>query len=77
MGRRRLFTAISGIGRTLIYVEINAGRLVARKVGNKTIILRPDLLAWLDSLPRGLDRQKPWLKKAKQNRHSASHEAAA
>ena len=66
--------AISGIGRTLIYDEIIAGRLVARKVGNKTLILQPDLLAWLDSLPRGLEPEKPWLKEAKQNRRSASHE---
>ena len=43
---------ISGIGRTLIYAEINAGRLIARKVQKRTLILRSDLDAWLTDLPQ-------------------------
>ena len=43
---------ISGIGRTLIYDEINAGRLIARKVRKRTLILRSDLDAWLTNLRR-------------------------
>lgn len=40
-----------GIGRTKLYEAIGSGDLPARKVGNRTIILREDLLAWLSSLP--------------------------
>jgi hypothetical protein len=40
------------IGPTKAYAEINAGRLIARKVGKKTVILEQDLKAWLDALPR-------------------------
>ncbi len=65
---------VSGSGKTKIYAEIRDGRLVARKMGDKTIILRRDLLAWLDALPRGLDQQRPWLEEAKQRRRAASHE---
>lgn len=39
------------IGRTLIYSEIASGRLKARKVGRRTVILDGDLLAWLKALP--------------------------
>jgi hypothetical protein len=39
------------IGRTLIYAEIASGRLKARKVGRRTVILNTDLLAWLKALP--------------------------
>jgi excisionase family DNA binding protein len=41
----------AGIGRTLIYSEIAAGRLRARKVGRRTVILSADLAAWLKALP--------------------------
>lgn len=45
------FCRAYGIGRTKVYEEIGAGRLAARKVGSRTIILREDARAWLDSLP--------------------------
>ncbi len=38
------------VGRTTIYQEIAAGRLIARKVGRRTIILRDDLESWLARL---------------------------
>ena len=41
----------SGLCRTLIYAEIRAGRLRARKCGRRTIILRHDLEAFLQGLP--------------------------
>lgn len=44
-------TQIGKCCRTNIYKAINAGQLVARKNGRKTIILRSDLEAWLTSLP--------------------------
>ena len=53
---------ISGLGRTKIYEEIKAGRLIARKVGDRTIILRTDREAYLSALPRGIDPQPEWLK---------------
>ena len=43
--------AASGIGRTKFYEEIAAGRLKARKVGTRTLVLAPDLAAWLEALP--------------------------
>ncbi len=45
------FSRISGSGRSKIYEEIAAGRLVVRKVGRKTIILHEDAIAWLKALP--------------------------
>ncbi len=39
------------IGRTLAYAEIAAGRLRARKVGRRTIILDDDADAWAQGLP--------------------------
>ena len=39
------------IGRTKAYAEAKAGRLIFRKIGAKTIILRADAEGWLRSLP--------------------------
>jgi hypothetical protein len=47
--------AASGIGRTSIFEEIKAGRLVARKCGRRTLILKHDLALWLDGLPRSAE----------------------
>ncbi|ESX29892.1 MULTISPECIES: helix-turn-helix domain-containing protein [unclassified Mesorhizobium] len=41
----------SGIGRTRIFAAINAGQLVARKFGRRTVILRRDLESFLGELP--------------------------
>ena len=41
----------STVGRTKVYSEIKVGRLKARKVGKRTIILDPDYRAWLAALP--------------------------
>ena len=47
----------AGVGRSTILDEINAGRLRARKAGQRTLILREDLHAWLAALPaRQADR---------------------
>ncbi|THD63774.1 MAG: DNA-binding protein [Bradyrhizobium sp.] len=45
--------AASGVGRT--FEEIKAGRLVARKCGRRTLILKHDLALWLDALPRSVE----------------------
>jgi excisionase family DNA binding protein len=47
----RELSALVGIGRTSLYAEIKAGRLVSRKVGRRTLVLATDLDAWLKSLP--------------------------
>ena len=41
------------VGRTLVYAEIAAGRLLTRKCGRKTLIRVTDAAAWLDALPSG------------------------
>ena len=42
----------TGIGKTTLYEEIAAGRLIARKRGSSTIILTGDLNDYLEALPR-------------------------
>jgi len=42
---------IAGIGRTKIYEAISEGRLKARKLGKRTLVLRTDLQAFLADLP--------------------------
>jgi hypothetical protein len=44
------FGADYGVGKTLTYSEIKAGRLRAVKVGAKTLILHEDSEAWARSL---------------------------
>ena len=39
----------ASLGRTSIYGEISAGRLVTTKIGRRTVILRQHALAWLDA----------------------------
>jgi excisionase family DNA binding protein len=41
-----------GVGRTKAYEEIKLGRLQARKIGRRTVILEDDAEAWLRRLPR-------------------------
>ena len=38
------------VGRSFLYEEINAGRLIARKAGRRTIIRRVDAIRWLRAL---------------------------
>jgi hypothetical protein len=39
-------------GRSKLYEDLAAGRLVARKIGDRTIILHSEYLAYLEALPR-------------------------
>lgn len=48
----RSVAARNGLGVTTIYAEIKSGRLVARKLNTRTLILPDDERAWLDALPR-------------------------
>ncbi len=42
---------MSGVCRTVVYGEIKAGRLKARKLGRRTLILVRDFETWLSTLP--------------------------
>ncbi|WP_299809723.1 helix-turn-helix domain-containing protein [uncultured Roseibium sp.] len=44
---------IVGVSRSKLYDEIQQGRLKTRKVGQRTLILKRDLQAWLNDLPSG------------------------
>jgi hypothetical protein len=48
------FALANSIGRSKVYDEINARRLTARKVGNRTIITDEDETDWLRKLPKVL-----------------------
>jgi hypothetical protein len=43
--------ALGPLGRSKIFTEIRAGRLPARKAGNKTVVMADDYEAYLNSLP--------------------------
>jgi hypothetical protein len=45
------FARKNSISRSQIYEEIAAGRLIARKVGSRTIITREDGASWRRALP--------------------------
>jgi len=46
------FAQAHGISRSQTYVEIGQGRLIARKVGVRTVITAEDAAAWRRNLPR-------------------------
>ena len=46
-----------GIGRSKIYTEIAAGKLIARKIGKKTVFLNKDVENYLENLPQFSGRQ--------------------
>ena len=56
---------LSGTGKTLLYAEIKAGHIVARKIRDRTVVLRPDFDAWLSTLPRGTKPLPDCLKRGK------------
>ena len=45
-------TRIAGVGRSFLYEEIKAGRLIVRKAGRRSLVLAADATAWLASLPK-------------------------
>jgi hypothetical protein len=46
------FAAEHDISRSQVYIEISQGRLVARKVGTRTLITAEDAARWRKSLPQ-------------------------
>lgn len=51
--------ALVGVGRSTLYLEIAAGRLVAKKAGRRTIVCKTDLNDWLAKLPNTAAERKP------------------
>lgn len=43
---------VTGLSRSKIYEEMDAGRLMSRKAGKRRIILHADLVSYLTSLPQ-------------------------
>lgn len=41
----------TGLGRRAFYEEIRSGRLVAKKVGRRTIVSAKAIEAWLERMP--------------------------
>jgi hypothetical protein len=46
------FARRNHIGLTTVYAEINAGRLIARKIGRRTVITIEDAREWRANLPK-------------------------
>lgn len=42
---------LTGLGRTTVFIEIAAGRLPARKIGRRTIVLAHDLNVYISTRP--------------------------
>jgi hypothetical protein len=40
------------ISLTTVYAEIRASRLIAHKIGRRTVVLAEDARAWRDNLPK-------------------------
>lgn len=47
------FCRWAGIGRSLAYKEVEAGRLRIKKVGRRTLVTMDAARAWLANLPDG------------------------
>jgi len=43
--------AVTGLGRSALYLAVRDRKLVARKLGRRTVVRRADLEAFLDALP--------------------------
>ena len=43
---------VGGFGRSKVFQLIADGSLPAKKIGNRTIVLRAELMAFLERLPR-------------------------
>ena len=46
------YAQISGISRARIYILIGEGKIDARKVGRRTLVLAESVQQFIDSLPR-------------------------
>jgi excisionase family DNA binding protein len=48
----------ASMSRSMLYQEIAHGRLIARKLGRRTVILQNDLKAFLGALPRSKPKKE-------------------
>ena len=53
------FAALAGLSRVTVYNEIRSGKLKARKIGRRTVIVSSDARTYLDALPVFVPRQEP------------------
>jgi hypothetical protein len=49
---------MSGLGRTFLYEEIGAQRLIVTKAGRRSIVLHGDMMTWLAKLPKLTPREE-------------------
>jgi hypothetical protein len=45
------FCMAYGVGKSLVFEEISAGKLHTKKAGRRTLILAKDAMAWVEALP--------------------------
>jgi hypothetical protein len=45
------FCLWANIGRSKFYEEVKAGRIKLRKVGKKSVVITPDAISYIQSLP--------------------------
>jgi excisionase family DNA binding protein len=50
--------SLTGLGRDTIYAAIRSGKLIARKLGRRTLITNDDLHQFLTGLPRASDHKQ-------------------
>jgi hypothetical protein len=53
------FAFRNGISRSHAYKEIAAGRLIARKIGTRTVVTREDAAKWRRALPKMSGKDAP------------------
>ncbi|MBL9096083.1 MAG: helix-turn-helix domain-containing protein [Alphaproteobacteria bacterium] len=56
--------ALTGMGRSALYLALRDGRLTGRKAGRRLVILRRDLERFLSDLPPALELRRPLAKSA-------------
>jgi hypothetical protein len=47
------FCEVFAVGKSFTFEQIAADKLLTRKAGRKTLILKTDAEAWLNALPQG------------------------
>jgi excisionase family DNA binding protein len=50
---------LSGVGRSSIYEALKSGNLPGKKLGKSTLILRDDLIRWMQALPSYAEASVP------------------
>lgn len=53
------FAKLAGLSRVTVYNEIRSGKLKARKIGRRTVVLADDAKAYLNALPAFVAYRQP------------------